>query len=172
MFAAAPAPSPPAQTPPSLFQQLQAALERAGDALETWIRTSRATALTQGVAPIPADLKAELKGFFPEARLDKVRFRVGGEQDWSLQGNLLAMPSTKAITLDDVIVFRDDKTARDLRIWAHELAHVEQYERWGIDGFARRYLVDFRTIEADAWTVADRFEAWRRARDAEHQATR
>lgn len=160
-FAVASEPAPPA---PIADPRVEAAVARASALLERWIINSRATALSQGVAPMPASIRDALQGFFPPARLEKVRYRVGVNPDWSLQANLFAIQANKAITLNDIIVFRDAKTAADLRIWAHELAHIEQYERWGIAGFSRRYLLDFRQIEADAWTVADRYEAWRRER--------
>ena len=67
-----------------------------------------------------------------------------------------------AITLIDVVLFRSDWDGRhDLKLWAHEMTHVEQYRRWGVDGFAGRYVADSGAVEREAYANADRFEAWR-----------
>jgi hypothetical protein len=55
-----------------------------------------------------------------------------------------------AITLDNVIVFADGRYVADLELWAHELTHVEQYSRMGIDGFASRYVQAHWTLENEA----------------------
>jgi hypothetical protein len=34
----------------------------------------------------------------------------------------------------------DAETEEGRHYWAHELWHVMQYKRWGVDGFVRRYL--------------------------------
>ena len=44
-------------------------------------------------------------------------------------------------------------------MWAHELAHVEQYRRMGVDGFAAAYITDWRAIEREATRRADRVTA-------------
>ena len=60
------------------------------------------------------------------------------------------------------LFFRSDADARhDLKLWAHELTHVEQYRRWGLAGFAARYVADSGAVEREAYANADRFEAWR-----------
>jgi hypothetical protein len=35
-----------------------------------------------------------------------------------------------------------------------------QYERWGIDGFAMRYLKDHEEVEREARDNADRYVSW------------
>jgi hypothetical protein len=35
-----------------------------------------------------------------------------------------------------------------------------QYERWGIDGFATRYLQDYEAVEREARENADRYVTW------------
>ncbi len=47
-----------------------------------------------------------------------------------------------------MIVFADENEARnDSKLWAHELRHVMQFEQWGIEGFAARYLADSAAVE-------------------------
>ena len=51
----------------------------------------------------------------------------------------------KAMAFIDVIVFRDDPvtkrlTQTDLNLWAHEIWHVHQWQKWGTKGFCRRYF--------------------------------
>ena len=73
----------------------------------------------------------------------------------------MAYGDIDAVALSDTILFRDEKTARaDTKLWAHELTNVRQYERWGIEGFAARYVKDFAAIEKEARDNADRFVAW------------
>jgi hypothetical protein len=60
-----------------------------------------------------------------------------------------------------VILFQDDHAAQtDAKLWAHELTHVMQYERWGADGFARRYLENYQAVEKEAIDNANRFVSW------------
>ncbi|MFO1129011.1 MAG: DUF4157 domain-containing protein [Rhodospirillales bacterium] len=120
--------------------------------LGTWIRRTRDDALARGTQPIPADIRRQLRKYYPEALLKPVRWRVGLSADGSLPARLFQAYG-RALTLDDVIIFRDDATARDPVIWAHEVAHIQQYQRWGIEGFARRYVENFRAVEREAWDV-------------------
>jgi hypothetical protein len=67
------------------------------------------------------------------------------------------------MTLGEVVVFKDDRLAQgDLGLWAHELTHVMQYQRWGIDGFASRYVTDSAGLEREARANAERFLTWQR----------
>jgi Domain of unknown function (DUF4157) len=66
-----------------------------------------------------------------------------------------------AITLGDVVLCRNEQVAEtDLKVWAHELTHVMQYQRWGIEGFADRYVRDSAAVEQEAIDNANRFVAW------------
>ena len=49
---------------------------------------------------------------------------------------------TLAVTLIDVVIFRNDKLAEDGTLWAHELYHVQQYRRWSVFGFARKWVAN------------------------------
>jgi hypothetical protein len=64
--------------------------------------------------------------------------------------------STKsAMTLGDVILFRDVQGVADSLLWAHELTHVMQYTQLGITAFATRYLEQGWELEAEAMARAD-----------------
>jgi hypothetical protein len=142
----------------------QAAAEGGGPLLERWIMISRDEALRDGTEPLPATMKGMLLGFFPEALLDRVRYRVGWGSKTTLQGYVFGIADTKGITLGEVIVFRDAEAAADPLIWAHELAHVQQYDRWGLRKFAERYLHSFGEVEGEAWRVHGRYQSWAQRR--------
>jgi hypothetical protein len=64
------------------------------------------------------------------------------------------------LALYDVIVFRDQAVAADPVIWAHELAHVRQYDDWGLPQFFKRYIRDPDAVESEAWKCAARYTMW------------
>lgn len=150
------------------LRDMQSAGEQAaGEALAQWIWASRNDAIKAGVSPIPPAIRAKLKGYFPEALLARVRYRIGTGNDFSLQANAFKGDAV-AITLDEVILFRPGKTAADnlstnANLWAHELTHVQQYARWGVRGFARRYTLDYQSVETEAEAGARKFAATRTA---------
>ncbi|SHM19033.1 DUF4157 domain-containing protein [Phytopseudomonas punonensis] len=130
--------------------------ERAGtisaNALEGWILRSRESAARQGTLPIPAEIRRQLLPFYPAELLDAVRYKVGDLDELSAARNVMQNPDIKAVTLIDIIVFRDAQMAeRDAALWAHELLHVQQYREWGTAGFAARYSRDFNAVEAPAY---------------------
>jgi hypothetical protein len=119
--------------------------------LADWIARSRDAALRQGVAEIPPSIRATLADYVPDATLDRVRWRIGGAGDMSIQQNVFAFGDVPAVTLDYVIVFSDEKAAlEDPKLWAHELKHVMQFAEWGVGGFAMRYLRDYEAVEGEA----------------------
>lgn len=140
------------------FRDMQAAGEQAAsETLAQWILASRNDAIKAGVSPIPAAIRAKLKGHFPEALLSRVRYRIGTGHDFSLQTNAFK-GNAVAITLDEVILFRPtENVAANANLWAHELTHVQQYERWGVRGFARRYTLDYLAVEAEAEAAARKY---------------
>jgi hypothetical protein len=125
------------------------------------IQSAREAAISNGVKPIPPQVHRQLLGYFPEAMLRKVRYASGHAEAITIPGLAMTYGHIDAMTLVDVILFRDDTEARaDAKRWAHELTHVMQYERWGVDGFARRYLQDHDAVEQEARDNADRFVSW------------
>ncbi len=66
-----------------------------------------------------------------------------------------------AVTLGDVVLFKSERLAQlDLKLWAHALTHVMQYQRWGLDQFADHYVRDGAMVEQEAIDNADRFMMW------------
>ncbi|HEX7237853.1 MAG TPA: DUF4157 domain-containing protein [Gammaproteobacteria bacterium] len=126
-------------------------VESLAPVLARWIESERDAAKAQGVEPIPAAIRASLEGYVPKAVLDRVRWREGASE-LSLPQNMIRFGHASAVTLDDVIVFEDNTTAvEDPKFWAHEIKHVMQFEEWGVEGFAARYLSDSQAVENEAW---------------------
>ena len=126
----------------------------ASSGLRDWIVQSRHRLLASGVEPIPLHIRAELEPYFDFAVLDSVRFKVGDPVELNMAHTLMQNPDVSAVTLIDVIVFRDAAEARDdVALWAHELKHVEQYRQLGVDQFAARYARDYRALEAPAYQL-------------------
>lgn len=144
-------------------------------ALAGWIVAARDEVAPQS-RPIPGDMRERLAGFFPDALLDRVRFRIGWPEPPGWPSRMFAAADVRAVALDDVIVFRDPAIADDPAIWAHELTHVQQFTRWGVEGFAERYIRGHQEIETEAWEAAARYTMWvlegRRARSANGDAAR
>ena len=119
-------------------------------ALATTIRLTRDRAWSAGVRPAPANVVKALSPYFSAATLNQVRWRTPMAQP-SMSGLLVHWYFREgAVTLSDVILFSDAGLAQDPGFWAHELTHVEQYRRYGVDGFARRYVNDWESLEREA----------------------
>lgn len=127
-----------------------------GVALALAIRLGRAEALAGKVHPLPETLRRRFARHFPGSLLDKVRWTVA-EPGTRLGRALARWPvSEGAVTLGNVIVFKTDRASEDRRLFAHEIAHVAQYEKLGIAEFARQYAADPEALEEDAWKKARR----------------
>lgn len=127
-----------------------------GTALALAIRLGRLEALRGDTQPIPTHLKRRFKRHFSEELLDDARWTVA--EPGSRIGRILARWPVEegAVTLGNVIVFKTARASRDKNLFAHELAHVEQYRALGTGEFARRYAADPRPIEAEARAKARR----------------
>jgi hypothetical protein len=118
--------------------------------LAAWIVAARDSAKAAGVEPIPASIRAALADYVPDEILERVRWREGGAE-LSLAQSAVRFGDVPAMTLDDVVVFRESSVAlEDPKLWAHELKHVMQFAEWGVQGFALRYLEDYEAVEAEA----------------------
>jgi hypothetical protein len=136
-------------------------LDYAASALAALIDSARRQAISDGVRPLPPLVYRSLLGYFPAALLQKCRFAVGGARALTLPALAFSYGDATAITLGDVVLFKNERVAdTDLKVWAHELTHVMQYQRWGIDGFAERYVRDSGGVEREAIDNANRFAAW------------
>jgi hypothetical protein len=154
----------PAKAQPAIPPGL---LEYAADALGDMIDSARRQAIADGVRPIPVSINRALLGFFPAALLQRCRFAAGSSRALTLPALAFAYGDATAITLGDVILLKSERAAEtDLKLWAHELTHMMQYQRWGIDGFADHYVRDSAAVEQEAIDNANRFMSWR----AEHSA--
>lgn len=123
------------------------------------IRRGRAQAYPHAKT-IPAEIRQKLAPFFPAALLKKVRYSTEWQNvasDGALYSLLLAT-GAEAVTLGDVIIFRDTQHAADPVLWAHELTHVEQYQRLGIAAFATQYLQQGWQMEEDAKAKARKIQ--------------
>jgi hypothetical protein len=151
-----------------LGQAIRQLQDLGGSSLADWIERSRDDALAAGVAPVPPRVRAELAPHFPPALLDTARYRVGWPGELTPSAVSFRYGHADAITLGHVIVFKDPAdAAANLVLWAHEITHVEQYRRWGMQEFARRYVTDHRAVEDEARRRTVRFldlrgaEPWR-----------
>ena len=148
----------PARSQPTVPPSL---LEHGARLLAGLIQGGRESAIANGVRPIPPRMHSALLGYFPDAVLRKVRFASGHSDNITIPGLALTYGHMDAVTLVDVVLFREDRAAQyDSKLWAHELTHVMQYERWGVDGFATRYLRDFDAVEREARDNAKRYASW------------
>jgi hypothetical protein len=118
-------------------------------AFRQWIAIERDAALERGVEPIPLEVREVLAGYVAEEILDAARWRVD-DTELSLYPAFFRFGAAPAVTLDYVVIFASAEHAADPSLWAHELYHVGQYQEWGIDGFAERYLADYEAVEHDA----------------------
>jgi hypothetical protein len=148
----------PARAQPAIAPGL---LDYAGSALGALIDDARRQAIADGVRPIPTGVYRALLGYFPAALLQKCRFAVGNARTLTLPALAFSYGDATAITLGDVVLFKNERVAEtDLKVWAHELTHVMQYQRWGVEGFAERYVRDSGAVEREAIDNANRFAAW------------
>lgn len=151
----------------ALYQRLQG-LAAAG--LETWIRQSRDQLALQPSLPVPLHIRSQLEPYYDLAVLETARYRVGDDNVLTAANTLLRNPDIAAITLVDIIVFRNEADARDnVALWAHELKHVEQYLRWGVGEFARRYTEDYRSVEQPGYAMELKIERELALREADRK---
>lgn len=129
------------------------------------VATPLAAAIREGrqryvgnVKSLPADVKAGLAPYFPPEILDRAVYTVG-KIELTLPNGIGKLQSFGderfAVVVDDVIVFNSQPPAfRDAPWWwAHEVTHVEQYAKLGVDEFARVYVF---SGGADLETPADK----------------
>lgn len=136
---------------------------RAARGLAESIEAARERAIAEGVQPIPAAVYRGLLGYFPAALLQRARF-ASGRRAVGVPALTGVFGHRAAVTLGDVILFRDERRVRDLELWAHHLTHVMQVQRWGLAEFAAHYVTDSRTLEQEANDNAARFAAWQSRR--------
>lgn len=153
---------------PQHYETLQEQVQwLAAAGLETWIRQSRDQLALQESHPIPLHIRSQLEPYFDLAVLETVRYRVGDGTVLTAANTLLRNPDIVAVTLIDIIVFRNEADAQEnVALWAHELTHVEQYLEWGVGEFARRYTRDYRSVEQPGYAMELQIEREMALREA------
>jgi hypothetical protein len=121
--------------------------------------SSRDAALRSGAWRVPADVANFLQRWYPSDLIASVRWTThySAIQN-TLQAGLFAVTDRGAVTLINVIVFKDANQAQDLSTWAHEFVHVQQYKQWGVFTFAQKWLNDTSEsgeVEAPAYARQD-----------------
>ena len=127
------------------------------------LQRSRDTLRAQG-KPIPDEVKKGLIPFYPAEMLENVRYVIGDVSPSGLAGFAIRNGNAAAVTLIDTVVFKDEGYVGSLGLWAHELHHVQQYNEWGLSGFAANYAFGWSEVEAEASERAKAFVAWYRER--------
>jgi hypothetical protein len=126
----------------------------AAPALAMWLTQARADAASAGIQSIPPHIREQLLRWYDPSVLDAARYKVSDNGQFNAATAMLQNPDVGAVTLIDIILFRDAQNAeQDIALWAHELKHVQQYQEWGVEGFAQRYTQDFNAVEAPAYAI-------------------
>lgn len=133
---------------------LESVNQMAATSLQQWIVESRNNMDSSRLQPIPLHIRAQLEPWYDLGVLDTVRYKVGVDEEMNAANTLMQNPDVEAVTLVDVIVFRnEDDAENNVALWAHELHHVKQYQEWGVAGFAQRYTRDYNIVEAPAYKI-------------------
>ncbi|RON08818.1 hypothetical protein BK659_15770 [Pseudomonas brassicacearum] len=152
---------------PGLGQMPDGIYQIAAPALALWLTQARAEAANADIQPIPPHIREQLLRWYAPSVLDAARYKVSDNGQFSTATAMLQNPDVGAVTLIDIILFRDAQTAeQDIALWAHELKHVQQYQEWGVEGFAQRYTQDFNAVEVPAYAIQS--EVRRSVREGTH----
>ena len=146
-----------------MAMQTQYTANIVSETLAAALQRSRDTLRAQG-KPIPDEVKKGLIPFYPPELLDSVRYVIGDVSPSGVAGFAIRNGNAAAVTLIDTVVFKDESYVGSLGLWAHELHHVQQYNEWGVSGFAARYAFGWADVEAEASARAKAFVAWYRER--------
>ncbi|HLD68972.1 MAG TPA: DUF4157 domain-containing protein [Pseudomonas sp.] len=129
----------------------------AASGLEEWLLQSRNTAAAGDVRGIPLNIRVQLEPYYDLLVLDSARYKVGDSTELNAANTMLQNPDVNAVTLIDIIVFRNaDDALNNVALWAHELWHVQQYQQWGVREFSIRYTRDYDAVEAPAYELQRR----------------
>ncbi len=122
----------------------------AGLALAAAVRQAEGQA-SFGAQPIPPSVYQKLQPFFPSDFLQSVHYNTFDRARITLDSAVMMFNNdVLAITLNDVVVFRNENDAQNPITWAHELTHVQQYRYMGIDTFANVYSTNAWILENQA----------------------
>ena len=108
----------------------------------TAIIAGRNAVINGGGQLVPENIKPFLRHWYSPELINSVRW----SSQWSLVNNTLQAAQmninsdTRAISLINAVVFRNDAAAHDPALWAHEMVHIDQYRQWGVTDFARSWV--------------------------------
>lgn len=142
-----------------------------------WVAAERARHRPDA-SPLAGADRAALAPFFAPATLDRARVRTIDRLDppWTIAALArigvplpVEIDRVDGITFDDTVLLAggDPGPARTALLF-HEIVHVVQYDRLGVDGFLERYVAgwlaagrSYREIplEVDAYAMGARFAA-------------
>ncbi len=129
-----------------------------GPALEQWLIQSRNDAMN-GSMPMPDQIKQAMNGWYTPQQMANVHYKIGDGGALNLGNWATRYGDASAITLIDVIVFRNAGWAENYATWAHELKHITQYQDWGVHSFAVQYMQSWNSVETPAYEVQNRYQA-------------
>ncbi len=139
---------------------LDAGVDIAAAALANALLSSRDAARNRGTQPIPPHIREALLNWYSADILDGIEYRVGATEEATVQSWSLRFSDATAVTTIDTITFADAwDAANNVPLWVHEVKHVEQFRRWGVLDFARRYVLDVRGVEDEAYAAAEAYKA-------------
>lgn len=145
-------------------------LNPAGDALAFAIRQAEALARND-CQPVPPAIQQALSPFFPPDIFAGVCWNTAGER-FSIDTLLINDFNAGAVTLEDVIVFRDGNLASNPALWAHELTHVQQYRALGLETFAHLYSFgSAQAMENEAYSFQNFVQARLNSQNQQFWAT-
>jgi hypothetical protein len=160
LLAVFPATHPQAQSLVDPTAIIEIGYEIAATALANALVASRDAAWEQGTQPMPSHIRQALLAWYPAELLDSIEYRVGVDVDGSVQSLAMRYGDATAVAVIDTIIFRNARDAEtDVALWAHEVKHVEQFRRWGLMEFARRYVRDHQAVEAEAYAIGEKVKA-------------
>lgn len=137
----------------------------AAPALQAWLIQSRNTAIRSNTHPIPMNVRNILLRWYTAKLLDSVRYKVGDNGTLNAAHTLMQNENVEAITLIDLIVFRNQTDAlNNASLWAHEMQHIKQFAEWGVRDFSIRYVLDFNEVESPAYAIQSTVALARRGR--------
>jgi hypothetical protein len=153
--------------PVGAIQRLPAAVQRLpqdfanlgnppGLALAFAVRQAKAQAAF-GARAMPPDVYQQLTQYFSPAFLQSVAFNTFSNARITLDSAVMLLNNdVAAITLEDIVVFRNESDAHNPVLWAHELTHVQQYRNRGVDAFANMYTTNAWVLENEAIDTQNR----------------
>lgn len=121
-----------------------------GGNLAAQIHAARDNVRRTGCGPASPQVISALTPFLPASVFDGVCW-ASLKPGFGLDSIVIHDGGMSAVTLDDTIVFKDSASGFDPGLWAHELIHILQYRRLGVEVFANQYTYNWRSLEDEAY---------------------